>query len=114
MRPGDADQRGGSSSIPTETKNSTANASRIGSASDGRPQAVVGSPDDHAGQERAERHRDAEDQRRADGDAERDHEHRQREELARPRVRDVVEHARNDPRADDGREGDQRRHLEPR
>ena len=55
-------------------------------------QAVVGAADDHAGEERAERHRHAEHQRRADGDAERDHQHGQREQLARAGGGHAIEH----------------------
>ena len=48
-----------------------------------RAEAELGSADDHAGEEGAERHRHAEELRRPDGDAERQGEHRQREQLAR-------------------------------
>ena len=80
----------------------------------GGAQAVVRAADDHAGQERAERHRHAEDLRGSDRDAERDHQHRQREQLARFRGGHAIEHAWNETRADDRGERHERRHLEQR
>ena len=55
--------------MPTETKNSTAKASRSGSVSFGGALAELGLAQDHAGEEGAERERDAEQHRRAEGDA---------------------------------------------
>ena len=52
-----------------------------------RPQAELGAAHDHPGQERPEGHRDAEELDRADGDAQGDDEHCQREEFAGPRCR---------------------------
>ncbi len=77
-----------------------------------RAQAVIGSADDEPGQERTERHRDAEECGRSHGDAEREREDRQREELPRAGVGDVVEHEGNDPRADHDREADERGDLQ--
>src|SRR6476620_6239623 len=74
---GDCSSAAGASSMPTETKNSTANASRLGRGA----QAVLRSPDDHPREKCAEGHRHAEDVRGSDRDAERQHQHRQREQL---------------------------------
>ena len=65
----------GSNSMPTETKNSTAKASRSGSVSVAALLAQFRLAQDHAGEEGAERERDAEQLGRAERDAERDHQH---------------------------------------
>ena len=76
-------------------------------------QAVVGAADDHAGEERAERHRHAEQPRRPDRDAERDHQHRQREQLARLAWRRRDRAASGITRAPTiAVKSDQRRHLQ--
>ena len=80
--------------MPTETKNSTAKASRSGSDSSAARWLSVGFAEDHAGEEGAERKRHAEQLGRAEGDAERDGEHREPEQLARAGMRDVVQHPR--------------------
>ena len=52
--------------------------------------AEVGLAEHDAGEERAQRERDAEELGRAEGDAERDREHRQGEQLARAGARDLL------------------------
>ena len=59
----------GSNSMPTETKNSTAKASRSGSVSCGGLVAELRFAQDHAGEEGAEREGHAEQLGRAEGDA---------------------------------------------
>ena len=103
----------GSRSMPTDTKNSTANASRMGRASDAAREAVLGSSDHHPSEKRAQGHRDAEELGRREGDADGEHEHGQREELARAGCRDAIEHPRDRARPDDQRERNQGRNLEP-
>ena len=61
--------------MPTETKNSTAKASRSGSVPSAAWWLSSRFVEHHAGEERAERERHAEQLRRAEGDAERDGEH---------------------------------------
>ena len=58
--------------MPTETKNSTAKASRSGSASSAARWVSVDFAEDHAGEEGAERERHPEQFGRPVGDAERD------------------------------------------
>ena len=77
--------------MPTETKNSTAKASRSGSVSVRRALAELGFAQHHAGEECAERERDVEQHRRAEGDAERDGKHGQAEQLARAGMGDVMQ-----------------------
>ena len=101
----------GSNSMPTETKNSTAKASRSGSVSLRRALAQLGFAQDHAGEEGAERERHVEQHRRAEGDAERDRQHRQAEQLARAGMRDVVQDPRDHAPADDQHDGDEGRDL---
>jgi hypothetical protein len=79
----------------------------MGSVVGGCPEAVLGTADDHAGQECPECHRHTEHQGGADGDAQRDDQHGEREQLARVRPRDPVEHGRDHPRADQRSECDQ-------
>jgi len=100
--------------MPTDTKNSTANASRHRQRLRCGSQAVGGSPDHHPGEKGPECHRHAEDQGRTDGDAERDDQHGQREELARTCRGDVVQQARDHPCADDGGKGDEGGHFHRR
>ena len=93
--------------MPTETKNSTAKASRSGRTLL-RP--LVGSSSispRHAGEESAERERHAEQLGRAEGDAERDREHAEPEQLARPGMRDIVQEPRDHAPADDQHERDE-------
>ena len=97
--------------MPTETKNSTAKASRSGSVSAAACWLSARLAQDHAGEEGAEREGDAEELRRAEGDAERDREHRQAEQLARAGVGDVVQEPRDHAAADDQHEGDERGDL---
>ena len=73
----------GSNSMPTETKNSTAKASRNGSDCFGRAVAELRLAQHQAGEEGAQRHRHAEQRRRAVGDAHGHRDHAQREQLAR-------------------------------
>ena len=67
--------------------------------------------DHDAREEGAERERDTEERGRADGDAERDREHAEREELARARPGHALEEPRDRPAADDEHEGDEGRDL---
>ena len=78
-------------------------------------------PDDHASEKRAERHRRAERVVRPRRDRDGHHEHRQREQLARPQPRDPHHDPRDDfgtrtkQQRDEDREfdeGDQQRHAE--
>ena len=62
-----------------------------------RPAAEIGPADDQPRQEGAELHRDAEEQGRTDGDAEGDHQHREREEFARTARGDLGRGARESP-----------------
>ena len=96
QRPAAARSRiAGSNSMPTETKNSTAKASRSGSVSCAACWLSSRFAQDHAGEERAEREGDAEQLGRAEGDAERDRQHREPEQFARAGVGDVVQHPRD-------------------
>ena len=88
-RPGASTRMRGSNSMPTETKNSTAKASRIGSASVAARWLNSDSPHDHAGEERAQRHRDAEQLGGAERDRQRHAQHGQREQLARAGMGDA-------------------------
>ena len=100
----------GLNNMPTETKNRTAKASRKGSdSSAARWQSRLAQ--DHAGEECAERERDAEQLRRPIGDAERDREHREPEQLARAGMRDVVQNFGNDALTDDEHQRDEGKHL---
>ena len=98
----------GSNSMPTDTKKSTAKASRIGERVGRRAQAELGPPDDKSSEEGAERHRHAEDFGRSDGDTECDHQHGQREQLAGSCGCDPIQQPRNDPHADESRQCDER------
>ena len=80
--------------MPTETKNSTAKASRSGSDSSAARWLSSRLAQDHAGEEGAERERHAEQLGRAEGDAERDGQHRQAEQLARAGMGDLRAAAR--------------------
>ena len=86
--------------MPTETKNSTAKASRSGSDFLGGLLAEIALAQHHAGEEGAERERDAEQLGRAEGDAERDGIDGEAEQLARAGVRRVVQQPRDDAAAD--------------
>ena len=97
----------GSNSMPTETKNSTAKASRSGSDSSAARWLSSDSLEDHAGEEGAERERHAEELGRAEGDAERDREHGEPEQLARSGVGDRVQDPRDDTPPDEQHEGDE-------
>ena len=77
--------------MPTETKNRTANASCSGSEFGGGPVAEVALGQHDAGEEGAEREGDAEQLGRAVGDAERDREHGEGEQLARAGARDLLQ-----------------------
>ena len=77
--------------MPTETKNSTAKASRSGSVSEAARWLSSDLAQHHAGEECAERERDVEQHRRAEGDAERDGEHGQAEQLARAGMGHVMQ-----------------------
>ena len=90
-----AHQDGGSNSMPTETKNSTANASRSGSDSSAARWLSSDSLEHHAGEEGAEREGHAEQLGRAIGDAERDGQHRQAEQFARAGGADALQHPRD-------------------
>jgi hypothetical protein len=84
--------------MPTETKNSTAKASRSGSDSSAARWTEFGFAHDHAGKEGAERQRDAEQVGRAKGDAKRDRQNGEAEQFARAGVGDVVQNPGNDRR----------------
>ena len=86
--------------MPTETKNSTAKASRSGSDSLAARWLSSDSLKIMPGKERAERERHVEQHGRAVGDAERDRQHRQPEQLARAGVRDIVQEPGNGAAAD--------------
>ena len=75
-------------------------------------EAVVRSPDHHAGEKRAEGHRHAEHLGGSHRDAERYHQHRQGKQLARSRGGHAIEHARNEARANQRGKPEERRHLE--
>ena len=66
---------------------------------------------DHAGEEGAERERDAEQLRRPIGDAECDREHREPEQFARTRMRNVVQDFGDDALTDDEHQRDEGKHL---
>ena len=68
--------------------------------------------EDHAGEEGAERERHPEQLGRAEGDAERDGEHREPEQLARARMGHVVQHPGDEAPADDQHDADERSHLD--
>ena len=67
--------------------------------------------DDDAGEERAERERDTEQCRRAEGEAERDREDREGEQFARSRAHDTSEEPWHGATADDEHEDDEARDL---
>ena len=102
----------GSNSMPTDTKNSTANASCSGSEFSAGLVAQLRLGEHHAGEERAERERHVEQRRGAVGDAERDREHGQREQLARAGARDLMQQPGHDARADDQHQRDEHRDLQ--
>ncbi len=81
----------GLNSMPTETKNSTAKASRNGSDFGRGLLAEPRLAQHHAGEERAERERDAEQRRRDVGHAERDGQHGEAEQLAAAGMGDVMQ-----------------------
>ena len=93
--------------MPTETKNSTAKASRKGSDSVRR---LLGEPrlaERHAGEEGAERERDAEQRRRDVSHAERDGEHGEAEQLAAAGMGDMMQDRRDELLADEQHDGDE-------
>ena len=77
-----------------------------------RPEAEFRPADDHAGEERPEGHRDAEELRRAHGDAEGHDEDGQGEQLARPGRGHAVQQPGDEPPADDEGQGDHRGDLD--
>ena len=79
----------GSNSMPTETKNSTAEGVAQRQRLLGGAVAERRLAQHHAGEERAERERDAEQRRRAVGDAHRRRDHAEREQFARAGLRDL-------------------------
>ena len=104
----------GLNSMPTDTKNSTANASRNGRLSCAARLRELAFAEDHAGKERAERQADAEQIRGARRNAERDGQHRQPEQLAAAGVRGEMQNPRNDPPPDHQHEADEGRELHHR
>ncbi len=80
--------------MPTETKNSTAKASRSGSDSCGRAMAQFGLAQHHAGEERAERERHVEQHACEERDADGCGDHAEREEFARTGACDLPEQPR--------------------
>ena len=86
--------------MPTETKNSTAKASRSGSASSVACWLSVLSPMHHAGEEGAQRERDVEQLGGAERHAERDGVDGEPEQLARAGMGGVVHQPRDDAAAD--------------
>ena len=100
--------------MPTETKNSTAKASRSGSDLGRGALAESRLAQDHAGEEGAERERDAEQLGGAEGDAERDRQHGEAEQLARAGMRDVVQEPRDHRAADHEHDDDEGRDLAER
>ncbi len=72
----------GSNSMPTETKNSTAKAARSGRVSWAARWLELGFVKHHAGKEGAEGKRDIKQLHGAEGDAQRQGQHRQSEQLA--------------------------------
>ena len=97
----------GSNSMPTETKNSTAKASRSGSVSFAACWLSGLSLRIMPAKKAPSAKRDAEQLGRAEGDAERDGEHAEAEQFARAGVRDIVQHPRDEPAADDQHERDE-------
>ena len=81
---------------------------------DGGPQSKLRLPDHHSGQKRPQGHRDPKAPGGTDGDAQRNHQHRQREQFSRPGRRHPVEHPGNEPPAPHQRQQDQRDQLEQR
>ena len=67
--------------------------------------------DDDAGDERAERERDAEERGRRERGADRDGQRDQHEQLARSRLHDAAQQQRHQPRADDDHERDEQQRL---
>jgi hypothetical protein len=89
----------GSKSMPTETKKRTEKASRSGS--DSSAAVTQGRfAQHHAGEESAQRERDAEELRRAVGDADRRGDHAQSEELARSGARHLPQQPRKETASD--------------
>ena len=80
----------------------------------GGAQSVLRTRNHKAGQEGAERHRHAKKRCRADRDAQRDHQHGQREQLPRPRRGHAIQERRNRPAADNRREDHETRNLQQR
>ena len=101
----------GSNSMPTETKNSTAKASRKGKRLGGGLLAELRLAQDHAGEEGAQREGHAEQLGGPESRAERDDQHRQAEQLAAAGMRHVMQNPRDDPLADDQHDGDEGRDL---
>ena len=101
----------GSNSMPTETKNSTAKASRNGSDLGGGLLAELRFAQHHAGEEGAERERDAEQLGRRVGDAERDRQNGEAEQLAAAGMGDVMQDRRDELLADDQHDGDEKAEL---
>ena len=101
----------GLNSMPTETKNSTAKASRSGSASSVARWLSFALAQHHAGEEGAQREGDVEQLRRAEGDAERDRIDREAEQLARAGMRGVVHDPGDHPAPDHQHHRDEGRDL---
>jgi len=80
--------------MPTETKNSTAKASRRGRDSSAA-RWLRRSGQDHAGKEGAQRDGDAEQFRRREGHAQRHRQDRQPEEFAASGMGDIMQHRRD-------------------
>ena len=82
----------GSNSIPTETKNRTANASRSGNVSCAALWLSCGFGQDHAGEKCAQGEGYVEELRRPESDTKRDREDSQPEQFARAGMGNVVKH----------------------
>ena len=93
--------------MPTETKNSTAKASRSGSVSVAARWLSSDSLRIMPAKNAPEREGHVEQHRRAEGDAERDGEHGQAEQLARAGMRHVVQDPRDHALAHDQHDGDE-------
>jgi hypothetical protein len=96
----------GSNSMPTETKNSTAKASRSGSDSSAARWLSSDSLRIMPAK-KAPSAKDTPNSTAGPGDAERDGQHRQAEQFARAGVRDIVQQPGNDAAPDDQHEADE-------
>ena len=99
-RPGDASRERGLKRMPTETKNSTAKASRMGSASVAALRLNSDRPTTIPARKAPEGHRNPEELGRTHRDAQGEDEHRQHEELPRPRPGHAVEDPGEEPLAE--------------